>query len=90
MAQVKFEFTGNRIFLKSGDRSSELDEGKLVFNEKGLKYEGKTVELEEVEKEKSIHLLYARMELENGLVMQLNIFRPKRKKRASKKSSSLL
>ena len=90
MAQVKFEFVGNRVFLKSGDRSSELDEGKLVFNGKGLVYEGKKVELEETEKEKSIHLLYARMELENGLVMQLNVFRPKRKKAKTKKSSSLL
>jgi len=86
---VTLEFKGNRIFLKSGDRSSELDSGKLVFNGT-LKYNGKEVDLEETEKEKSIHLLYARMELEGGLIMQLNIFKPKRKKTKAKKSSSLL
>ena len=86
---VTFEFKGNRIFLKSGDRSSELEEGKLTFNGT-LKFNGKEIDLEETEKEKSIHLLYARMELSDGLVMQLNIFRPKRKKAKAKKSSSLL
>ena len=87
---VKFEISGQQVYLKSGDRSSELEEGKLAFANGKLTFNSKKVEIEETEKEKSIHLLYARMELENGLVMQLNIFKPKRKKRASKKSSSLL
>lgn len=86
---VTFEFKGNKVFLKSGDKSSEVEEGKLTFNGT-LKFNGKQIELDEIEKEKSIHLLYARMELSDGLIMQLNIFKPKRKKARIKKSSSLL
>ena len=85
---VKFEIQGSKVFLKSGDRSSELESGKLTFNN-SLKFNGKEVELTETEKEKSVHMLYVRMELENGLVMQLNVFKPKKKKK-SKRQSTLL
>lgn len=86
---VKFEVTGNKVFLKSGDRSSELDDGKLIVDTKGLKYEGKKVSIEEVEKERSFSLLFARVELGDGSIVQINWFRPKRKKKA-KRTSTLL
>ena len=80
-------------FIKSGEKSSNVDKGKLVIDGDKLVYKnGKEVEieLERVEKEKTINLLYARLETESGLVIQINMYEPKRKKTKKKKTNSLI
>ncbi|RLC49268.1 MAG: hypothetical protein DRH57_00165 [Candidatus Cloacimonadota bacterium] len=84
-----------KMFLKSGEKSSNVDKGKLIVDRDKLIYKnGKEieVELERVEKEKSYSLLYARLELEGGIVAQLNVYELKRKEKKNqrKKSSSLI
>ncbi len=84
-----------KMFLKSGEKSSNVDKGKLIVDRDKLIYKnGKEIEieLEKVEKEKSFSLLYARLELGNGIVAQLNVYELKRKEKKNqrKKSSSLI
>ena len=83
-----------KMFLKSGEKSSNVDKGKLIVDRDKLIYKnGKEieVELERVEKEKSYSLLYARLELEGGIVVQINMFEPKaRPQKKKKKSNSLI
>jgi len=70
----------SKAFIKSGDKSSELTSGKLVFSKDKLTYNGKKVSLERIEKDRSFQLCYMRLEIED-VVIQINIFQPKRKQK---------
>jgi len=84
---------GVRTLVKNGDRKSELDEGKLVVDleNKTLIYGKKKIELEGIEKEKSIHYLWVQVFSNDGNVtFSGNMLEYKRKKKQTKKSNSLL
>ena len=77
----------NKAFIKSGDRASELKDGKLSFGKDGLRFNGKHVQLSKVEKERSTQYCYMRLEVESGLVIQINIFRPRKKQQEMERPS---
>jgi len=84
---------GARLLVKNGDRKSELTDGKLVVDleKKAIVYGKKTISLEAVEKEKSIHYLWVQVFSTDGnITFSGNMLEYKRKKKAKKQSNSLL
>jgi len=79
----------NKCFIKSSDKSSELKEGKLIFSKQGLTFNNRKVKLEKVEKDRSFQLCYMRLEIED-MVVQVNVFIPKRKQKKASSKPSLI
>lgn len=84
---------GAKLLIKSGDRKSEITEGKLIVDleRKVIVYNKKQINLEAVEKEKSVHYLWAQIfSNDKNITFSGNMLAYKKKKKAKKQSNSLL
>jgi len=90
---MEITIKGVKAFVKSGDRKSELTDGKLVVDleNKCLIYGKKKIELEPVEKEKSLHFLWVQIFSSDGnTTLSGNMLAYKKKAKKKKQGSSLL
>lgn len=82
-----------RVYLKSGDRKSEVNDGKVLIDldKRVLKYNGKTIELDRIEKEKSFHYLWFQALSNDGdVTLSGNMIEYKRKAKAKKSTGNLI